>query len=86
MAMIGAMSQINDRPISQVTAFSHRLVRSAREGVAAAFVSRTGNDTFAAKRLKAAQLPTVQSCQSSIFDQLRQRETQKASPVGALRT
>ena len=63
MAMVEAMSQINDKPISQVTAFSHRFVRSAREGVAASFVSRTDADTFAATRLKAAQLPTVQSRQ-----------------------
>jgi hypothetical protein len=86
MAMVEAMSQINDKPISQVTAFSHRFVRSAREGVAASFVSRTDDDTFAAKRLKAAQLPTVQSCQSGIFNELRHREDQRAAPVGTPRS
>lgn len=91
MATVDGMSQITDRSAAGITAFSQRWTRSARarsahEGVTAVFVSRAGDDTFSAKRWKAAQLPTVQSCQSGIFNELRHRETEKtrsASDLGA---
>lgn len=83
MARIEHMSQIAQGSVSAVTAFSQRhaesaCARSACKSVIAAFVSRTGDDSFSAKRLKAALLPSVQSCQSGIFSELRHREAARS--------
>lgn len=41
-----------------------------------------GDDVFAASRLKSARLPAIESCQTSIFRELRCREAMQARANG----
>ena len=80
MAFIDVSVNMSDVSASKVIVMADRLVNLARKSV----VSQE-DDVFTAKRLRAGRLPSIQSCQSSIFCELLHREEQRSKACEELR-
>lgn len=80
MAFVDMNVSMKEMSASAVVDLADRFVSFARHTAHAA-TTKANDDVFTAKRLRASRLPSVQSCQSSIFSQLRQIEEQKAKTV-----
>lgn len=80
MAFVDVSVNMSDVSASKVIVMADRLVNLARKSAVA-----EEDDVFTAKRLRAGRLPSIQSCQSSIFCELRHREEQRSNVCADLR-
>lgn len=78
MAFVDVSINMGELSGAKVIGFADRLVTLARNTASTGPAKMAEDDVFCAKRLRAGRLPPIQSCQTSIFRELRNREEQLA--------